>query len=534
MQRNWSRIWPWLPVAFAGAYVIVMLVRFSALITAVNMNSDAAVAPVIGQLLGSAPNGSQAILGNHPWYEPLLFLRATAGLPAHRQLWDVTPAAWFFAGIAILAWATWRAFGAWSAALVASALACAGEGARTMLFAFDFHGMALLHTIMLGALIVWLAGSAERLRAWQLASIAIGMGALSAAPVASDELFLYWGLLPMVLASGLLVWRTRSRAHWITLAVATTIVVIALVGGHLLNQALAEQGWISNHFPLTFVSPEAILNNFSLMVQSYSLLAGGSFFGTVPNFQDTVMLLSALLFLSALVLILVEVRRRTTHSTPAPVSLDARASRRFAHTAFWTGSLVCASGVFLLSSAPVDAAAGRYLLAGYVAVGALLPLLGLRGGGWQASVTAGVCTVALIACYQVAREAFQPPSTTPGPAQANALLHFAQSEHVSYGFANYWEAADLTWLTYFKAKIYPADECSPPNPTLCPFGIGEISSWYTPQPHTRSMLIVDGTQPGAIGAADPSLGPPAAGTTIGNMQVYVYDYDIASRFQGAP
>jgi hypothetical protein len=531
-RRRWLRALPWVPVLLAGVYVLVVLVNFSALITAFNMNADAVVAPVIGQLLGGAPHGSVVTLGRHPWYEALWILRATSGLPLHRQLWEIAPAAWSFAGLCLLARSAWKALGPWPAALAASALVCVGNLGRFMFFTFDWRGLGVLHTVILGAFFVWLAGAVGRVHLWQALLVAALVGTLSAAPASEDPIFLYWGILPLLAGAVLLVWRTRSRDHWWALAICVGVAGIALVLGWLLHHAMFDRGWRDAPLAVSFAAPEALLKNVVLMVQSYSYLAGGTFFEQRVGFQSTLLFLSGLLCLSALVCVALELRRRAAHSLPAPRALEPLAARRFAYMAFWGGSLACATVPFVFSSAPVDANAARYLLAGYVAIGALLPLLALRSSGWKASVTAGVCLFALIACYQAIRQPAGPPTTFPGPPQANALVRFARSEHVQYGYASYWDAPELTWLSYFKLKVYPVEQCGSPSLTICPFSTVNISSWYAPRGRIRSLLVVDRQlQPVLVSAPDPALGRPLASTAIGALEVYVYPYDIAARFR---
>ena len=164
----------------------------------------------------------------------------------------------------------------------------------------------------------------------------------------------------------------------------------------------------------------------------------------------------------------------------------------------------------MLSSAPIDSNSARYVLAGYVAVGALLPLLALRNHVWNVAVTAGVCAFALIASYQVIRNPFQPQLKFPTPQQAQALARFAKAEHVKYGYTGYWDAADLTWMSRFDVKVYPVSQCTSQKLAICPFNIG-ISSWYKPRPNTNSMLVIDhGIQLQTVTAPSPGDGTPIA------------------------
>jgi hypothetical protein len=515
--------------------------NFSSLITAINMNSDVSIAPMIGKLVGSAPHSAQVVLGNHPWYESLWFLDLTSGLPGYRQLWEIAPAAWSLIGLAVLTWSAWWALGRRSAMLAASALLCVGTAGRMMFFSFNWRGPAAVHAAFLGAITVWLAGRARPLRVREISAVGLGMGALTALPATGDSLFLYWAILPLVFTCVLLVWRTRSPVHWQTLAIAVLVAVIALVGGAVLHHAMVKQGWTSLPFiTVSFASTNSIVHNVVVLLQSFTSLAGGNFLGlhnysrpTPINLADATTFASGVLFLAALVCVPFELYRRATRSASAPVSLDPVGARRFAYVAFWATSLAITTGAFVLSNVPVDADSSRFLLPGYVGVGALLPLLAMRSRGWLVSVTSGVCLFALIASFQVIEKHFQPALKFPTPQQAQALARFAKSQGVNHGYAGYWDAADLTWMSRFKVRVYPIAPCKAGRLAICvgSYDIG-ISTWYTPRRSAKSMLIVDhGIQLPQLSAPDPVNGAPTTTTTIGDLTVYVYSYDIASNFR---
>jgi hypothetical protein len=524
-------------VLFAAGYGVSLLVNFSAVINAINMDGDVVVAPVIGKLLGSAPHSARVVLGNHGYYEELWFLRATAGLPYYRELWEITPACWSLVGLGLLAWSTWKALGPWAAALAASALLCVGSGARVSLFTFDSHGLALVHTILLGALLVWLVGRAQSLRAWQLAVIAIVAGAASAAPVTGERVFVCWALLPMLVTSALLAWRTHQREHRRVLAVVVAVVVIALVGGHLLWRAMQDIHWYETGFEVFLAPVSSVAGNLSLLTRCYLYLGGGEFAGASLDVEAAARFISGALVLCALVALLLRgfvvllsrLRRRWSAATPAAVTYDAVQSRRFAYVVFWTSSLAATSAAYVFTTAPVDVTTARYVLPGYVAIGALLPLLAMRSSGWRAIVVAGVCVFSLVACIQIVRQPSGPTTPWPSLRQANEVVRVAREEHVTYGYASYWVAADLTWNSYFKVDIYPVAGCSPRS-ALCPFELGRISSWYSAQPHTRSMFIADPKESPDANGPGTELGKPVAIKNADGLAVYVYPYDIVKRF----
>jgi hypothetical protein len=70
-----------------------------------------------------------------------------------------------------------------------------------------------------------------------------------------------------------------------------------------------------------------------------------------------------------------------------------------------------------------------------------------------------------------------------------------------------------------------------PNPAgaeLCPFYLVAVPSWYVPQ-RRRTFLLVDSEEPW-VSSLPRGLGKPLAAYAFGAMHMYIYPYDIASRF----
>src|SRR5205807_1843050 len=86
-----ARLWPWLPVLFAAAYVVLLASTFRSVVQGIYLSADFASAPYIGELYRQAPSGAEVVLANFPWYTTLWFEQATHWLPAHRQVWEVAP-----------------------------------------------------------------------------------------------------------------------------------------------------------------------------------------------------------------------------------------------------------------------------------------------------------------------------------------------------------------------------------------------------------------------------------------------------------
>jgi hypothetical protein len=116
-------------------------------------------------------------------------------------------------------------------------------------------------------------------------------------------------------------------------------------------------------------------------------------------------------------------------------------------------------------------------------------------------------------------------SGNPSYSLYNQVAQVAAAEHLTVGYADYWDAAPLIWSTHFKLRAYPVQDCAP---NLCWSALHMITSWYTPRPAQRTFLLANSAEP--IPAAPmPNLGKPSIVHQIGTITMYVYPYDIASR-----
>lgn len=526
---SWQR-WVWgLPVVLACAYLIVLLVDFRDVITSINMYGDAIIAPVMAKLLGQAPPGSQVVLGHHPYYEEFLFLRASAGLSFYRRLWEVVPLLWTALGVGMLAWSARRAFGGYAAVLTASALICFGALGRYSFFTFDWHALTVIHTILLGAALVWLTPRASDISWGAVSAVAVALGLISALPAASDVLFVFWALIPMCVAAAVMASRSVGRARWTPLVFTLITVLVSLLAGSAIAHVMRAHGITASQPAYTFVSSFAAgIHNLELMVEGFMALGGGDFFGMKLAFLGLIVFVSGALIVAALLLGLREARRFSVAAYRAPVS-RRRPSSALVYVGFWATSLVVQAVVFVLTSVPkVTTGSSRYVLAGYVAIIALVPLLA-RGRVWRrAVVTAGVCLFALSGVIQLARQPFASFGPYPTPTVADRVLSFARAHDVHYGYAGYWDAPDLTWLTRFNLKIYPIQSgCGVEG--ICAASPAQINTWYRARPGVRSMLIADSALPG-VSSIDGMLGRPLSIARIGTLTVAIYPFDIASRF----
>lgn len=532
LRSRLAAMWWWLPALLAAGFAVLVLVHLPHTLVTFYRNSDAATPPVIAQLLGSSSNGAQVTLGDHSYYEELLFLILTRGLPLHRQIWYAAPIAFSLVGLGVFAWGTRRVFGSWPAAIATATLVCLGDYGLSVFFTSGTHASSAIHAVVLAAALVWVIPQAQRLGARRLAAIAGAVGLLSALATAGDDLFLAWGLVPLLATTVLVGWRGPTSALQRTVAFGLGTAAVALVGGAIFAHFMKVNGIHAyGHAAdalLTFATPARLAQNLGVFLQGLTNLGGGDFFGQpATTFRGLADFASGALVLTGLVFVLFCVARSAGRATPRQADGGAPVTGQDVYVTFWTSCLIASIAAFLLGSPVSTPHAGRYLLGAYVSIAALLPLLLSRGPGWRLIATAAACVFAVLASYRVLRIAPQAGIAAPDSHFAAALTRFATQQHVQYGYADYWDAIELTWATRLRLKIFPVSGCAGGRPALCQFHEIEIRSWYLPRPGVRSMLIVDPAWPAVIAAR--SLGRPIAATAIGPIKVLVYGYDLAAR-----
>jgi hypothetical protein len=541
-SRPWGRLLWAAPALLAGVYLIVLLVDFGPVITSINTFGDAVIAPVLGKLAGQAPANSLIVLGHHPYYEEFLFLRATAGLPFYRSLWNITPLLWTLLGMGILAWSARRALGWVAAVLTTSALICLGALGRFEFFTFNWHGLTVIHTILIGASLVWLAPRAGEISWRRLVIVAVALGLLSALPASSDVLFLIWALVPMAIVAGVLFYLGQGRARWTPAAFTAIVILVAVVLGAVIGDIMRANGITSGAFPVSLASAAGVFHSLPLLGQALLAVGGGDVSAPFHNFVRYPRLVSGILLAAAIVLALfvsarlvVNGTRRLRSRGPVSVPNQVGASgveerRELAYLTFWSASLVAALLAYVASDVPkLTTASSRYALAGYVAILALFPVMALRGWRWRRWITVGVCVFIVSAIVDLSVRPFVRFGPYPTPALASRVLAFARAHHVDYGYASYWDGPAITWMTDFRLQLYPARAGCLPYVT-CPPRLPRISSWYGYRPDTRSLLIADSATNG-FRRLDPRLGPPLATGRIGSLALAVYPYDIASELR---
>jgi hypothetical protein len=539
MTRSIVRNWRWAAVPFGVVYLILLVLRFRGIVTSTNLDADAASAPVIGELFGSAPPSAHIVLGEFAWYATLLFELGTKWLPEHRHVWEVAPYLMALAGAGLTAWSVWQVAGPFAASLTAVLLVCAAPATLHLLLSMTQHAPDWFCLGLLAGFLVLLERRAATLRLRAVVPLSLIVGLVVGVNAASDPLLVIAGLVPFVLAvaASRLLARGPDTARTVAVAGATlAVVALAWAGTAIAMSALhvsAEPGVHTS----ALATAGKVGANFRLWWQSVAVLGNGDFFGHALTFTSGLAVVCALLSIGAVVLLprlgWAELRARWPGASPAPARASASARlpaarARLAFTVFWCSSAVLLTAAFLISAIPVDIHADRYLVGLIYAAAAVIPAVAARRLGTQAIALAGTCVLALGGIVSLAQgvvtrntEGFPPASL------AGRVAAIASANHLTVGYAGYWDAAPITWASHFRAKVYPVSVCDQ-GAHLCPFDLHVISSWYTPRAGAGSFLLTD-PRLRLVPAPTPDLGRPAAVYRIGQLMMYVYRYDIATK-----
>lgn len=533
MPQSILRNWRWAAVPFGAVYLILLALRFHGVVTTTNLDADAVSAPVIGELFASAPASAHVVLGEFGWYATLLFELATKWLPAHRQLWEVAPYLMALAGAALTAWSVWQVTGPFAASLTAVLLICAAPATLRLLLSMTQHAPDWFCLGLLAAFLVLLERRASTLRPGVLVAAVLVVGVVVGVNAASDPLVVIAGLVPFVLAVAAcyVLERTADSARTLKIAGVTLAVVALTWAATAIAMSALDVAAQRGLHTGALASAGKLGANFRLWWQSVAVLGNGDYFGRELTFTSGLAIVCAVLSIGAVVLIprigWGELRARRRDALP--VRATPRVPGRLAFMVFWCSSGVLLTASFLLSAVPVDIHADRYLVGLLYAAAAVIPVAAARRTVTQVLALVATCVIALAGIVSLAQGvATRNPSGFPPPRLATRVAAIAAAHHLGVGYAGYWDAAPITWASDFRAKVYPVSVCDQ-GAHLCPFDLHLISSWYTPRAGSGSFLLAD-RRLSLVPAPTPDLGRPSAVYRIGQLTMYVYPYDIASRF----
>jgi hypothetical protein len=264
-----------------------------------------------------------------------------------------------------------------------------------------------------------------------------------------------------------------------------------------------------------------------LLLEDLALYAHGRIGGELTVFAAVSELVALAVMIGVPLLLL---RARHT-GLPAIITPDRSPEQRLL-LVFCGAVILGTAGAFIVSSSPLDIFSARYTLA-------MWPMLLIA---WailsppRATIT-GLAILATIAavlgCNDLGRGTYTTP-TSPFPTgrPVGDLARFVAAEHLDHGYAGYWEAATITAQTDFKVRLYPVQDCGDGR---CPPAVHRIDAWYKPKlGRIRTLYVVDRERIGvgtAVSGPPPRWGPPAKAATFGKLDVFVYNYDLATKLR---
>ena len=532
----------WLPVLLGAMYALAMLTHLRQILDSVWLSSDSDIDAVLAHMSMHAPPGTLLTTGDYPHYETMAFTLLTRSWPLYRVIWVLAPVFFALVGLAAVLWSTARSFGRWPAALVGSALVCFGGGGVAALwagglatvFAQDAHANTVITAAVVGAGLVWIVPRIAQLTTRQFVIAAVSLGVIGGLPMAGDNLYLAWGIAPLVTVTALAAWRGpqdgAARVVLFGLATLASTLLTSFVFAAIMRSEGIRGFSPSYKEFLTFTTPSGLITNLGTLLRALPTLTAGNFYGSKVTARSELEIMSAGLLFAALVVVIWSVRKRIANALPRGAGGGDVVGERFVHTTFWITVLGAGLVVFLVGSPNPWTTDGRYLLGPYVAIAALLPLTLERGLGWRLVVTACVSLFVFSALYQFNSGVKEMATGYETAGVARAVAKYAHDEHVAVGYGYYWNSIDLMWESNFKVKVYPIQRCRTDRHSLCTFREISMSNWDKPHGNVRSMLVINPTAR-QVRRREAAFGPPIAETRIGNLLIYVYPYDIATKLK---
>jgi hypothetical protein len=512
-----AAVLPWSPALIGAAYLILFIVRLPRLIEHVYWDSDAASAAVIAETFG---HGGTVVLERFGWFTGLWFALLTKPLPLHRQVWEVAPYVFSLLSVALLVWASWRLAGRWAATMTATAAVATSPFVSYDLVTLNFHTATWVATVVLAAFCLWLTDEPSESR---LAFVAVLVTLLAGTTVASDLLFAFVGLIPFALTGLLLASLPRFRRAGV---VVLASVVLASVIGWVTNWGMRHANVEVFSVPTRFAADKDLWPNFGRLLSGIVQLVNGDYFFDSQLTARTALSFScALLVLIALAAPFVLVRRQLS---PAGRSVPV-----FVYSSFWAACVTFNCASFVLSSEGTHG--GYYLFPILYATAATVPLV-LAGSGFGRLVAsfgiAVVATTSLVNLADTGTSLSRP--RPPVAAVADRIVQIADKEGARYGYADYWDASSLTWSTHMAVRVAPVVQCELPKTDICTFWFNLNTNWYRPHPNTNTFVLRDAQSNDMRQELPDTFGAPYATYRLSDViTLYLYSYDVASRFVGA-
>lgn len=516
------RISTWIPVAFTVAFTTLLWTRFGEIVDRVNWDADVATVPVIGATFDPSAD-AHAVFGHFGWYTILGWELLSRELPFHRQLWEATPYFFALTSAALLGWASWRLAGRWAAAATVALCVCTSSWSTYNLFTLSFHTSTWFSINLVAAYLVLLETTAIATRRLSLL-LSVLVGVVTGANAASDPMLVYFGLIPIA-ATAVAVLVLNRREGGRTAALVGLVLLTAVVVDAAVSELAARLRLTVVEQPAQLASASDLWPNTRRFVRQLLELLNADFWGRGTSFTAGTAVLCAVFVTGAILLAIVTLARRLVSGGRAPGFAGQTA---LSYLVFWGAVLIVVPASYIFST--VGTHAGWYFVVLVYALAALTPVLAARASQARLITTVGISIFCLASMLAVGRMAY-PLDRVGVPEVAGyvpQLERIARQNRASVAYASFWNAAPLTWASDLRLHVYPVAEC---EQLVCPFSFSVVSTWFEPRTGAKSMLIVTRGDPLVHDPPSASLGDPSNEIQLGDIKVYVYDYDLAARLK---
>jgi hypothetical protein len=522
--RSLSMVVWLIPWALAAAYLIVFIARLPHEVFVFGWSSDSASGFTVPATLLKSGTGGDTVLATTGSYVQIWFGLLTAHLPLHRQLWEIMPTLLFVATALVVGWSVARLAGR-RAGVLAALMAFVVSPAAVVIFISPVsHNVVYPCTALLGAYLVWLSLGEGRGRA-----VVYGVPALAAIVLgvclSSDLLLATTGVIPLALTAIVACLRRDRRSRVVGFTALATVVV-ALPVARLTSITMSSWG-IKTHAPSHEVAPLSWLSlHGRLLFAGFKRLFNGYLGPGTPDTLEAALGVACVvaMVLALLALLVLGVRslislvwsgwRAGGATTPTELATGL-------HVIFWVSSALTACGAFALSVL-VDSEHEAYYATAILSVAAVVPLL-LRSRSpvrWLIPIGVSIYFIGSI----VGLTNYDPPVVPLNHYEAQ-VVKLARANHATAGYAGYWDASSLTWMSHERVTSRPVFPCqNPGGANICIFPQETVASWYVPQ-QRHTFLLVEAKEL----LPPEGLGPPLKTYEFGPEVMYIYPYDIASR-----
>jgi hypothetical protein len=515
-----------LPLRVAFIYALLLIVMLQATVEAVYSDADIASGPVIGD---NYPGGPLR-LGFVRWFEAFWLERGTRWIPGHRYLWTYGAYALTLLSLAAVAWsakvATERRWTGWTFFVVPF---CATAVLMPWQFAWSGHALAWVHVLLTAAFLVACAAQGG----WFMRSppvhvvLTVLLAVSGALGYASDRV-LEGALVIPILAGGVLFVRMLPRpVNWRVSATCAVIGLTCIFLAPTFSHIADKQQITAEAFQVFKADPARRAANVDLFWKTGPRLLGGDWSNPpTDRFRSRLTTLCALLAAALLVAGIAYAAHTGLRALRRPRQIRPALT---VFVVFWGLSVSAMIAAFIYTTAATDIYSSRYLVSAAYGVVALAAVAA-AGRPWSrglAGLALGI--IAFAGFVSLAHRDLRDPR-----APTRDVANIVQSVGLRYGaykgYAGYWTAAPVTWLNRNRFKIYPTSQCQPD--VVCQYNL-HFADHSKRGPKQKTMIVIDHAyQPPSpyLLSTDPHFGRPLAEENFGRIQIYAYDYDVATKF----